>query len=136
MLDTKVCRKCKVEYTLDNYYLSHGYRLNTCKLCEKERSRIYHAGASKELKQYWNRGTIKSRYGITREDYDGMLSSQNYVCAICSKPDNIGWCLSVDHDHKTGKVRGLLCNSCNHGLGHFRDSPEILIKAANYLGKV
>lgn len=65
--------------------------------------------------------------------YQYMLENQNGVCAICSNVDKSGRALAIDHDHKTGFVRGLLCGSCNRGLGLFRDNPEILLKAAKYL---
>jgi hypothetical protein len=67
-----------------------------------------------------------------------MYKEQGSACAICKRTDTgvaRTKMLSIDHNHVTGKVRGLLCNWCNQGLGHFRDSPELLIKAAEYLKK-
>ena len=55
------------------------------------------------------------------------------VCAICKKPCRTGRSLAKDHDHKTGKVRGRLCLHCNVGLGHFQDSPALLLRAVDYL---
>lgn len=80
----------------------------------------------------------KHRYGISDADYQGLLFSQNGVCAICGKAETRKYMgqlspLSVDHDHNTGAVRGLLCAACNHGLGNFRDSPENLSNAIDYL---
>lgn len=78
------------------------------------------------------------RYGITRKDYNEMLWSQGGVCAICGT-DTIGRghkYFHVDHDHKTGSVRGLLCDLCNRGLGYFKDSPAFLERAADYLKKI
>ena len=77
------------------------------------------------------------RYGLTTNAYEAMLSSQQAVCKICEKGETQKRRsrLSVDHCHKTGKVRGLLCSGCNKGLGYFKDSPEILRKAAAYLDK-
>lgn len=78
---------------------------------------------------------IKHRYGITIEKYEEFLLKQNSVCAICSKPETIKGktSLSVDHCHITNKVRGLLCDSCNKGLGNFKDNPQLLEKAKIYL---
>jgi hypothetical protein len=78
------------------------------------------------------------RRGLTSEDYDLMLLSQNHVCGICLQPESskrLGRVrkLAVDHDHTTNKIRGLLCQRCNVLLGLFRDSPENLTRAANYL---
>jgi len=72
-----------------------------------------------------------ARYGITIDIYDSMLKNQNGVCKICGKKDKR--LLSVDHDHKTGKVRGLLCNKCNFALGYADDNPERLRDMARYL---
>ena len=67
------------------------------------------------------------------QEYERFLSEQDGVCAICLKPCQTGQRLSVDHDHVTGAVRGLLCRRCNSGLGHFQDSLDLLKKALMYL---
>lgn len=73
------------------------------------------------------------RYGITEEQYQQLLAKQDGVCAICERPDRTYDHLSVDHDHETGAVRGLLCGHCNHAIGKMGDDPELLRKAALYL---
>ena len=86
-----------------------------CKICDYNRNRT---------KQF------KDKYGLTVEEYEIMLLNQNDSCAIC------GWfaeTLAVDHDHETGKVRGLLCNNCNNGLGRFKDDTKSLKNAILYL---
>lgn len=85
---------------------------------------------------------LQWKYGISQEDYMIMLEAQKGVCKICSNPpsskdhkanrDGMLY-LHVDHDHSTGKVRGLLCKRCNTGLGGFRDNPSLLAKAALYI---
>jgi len=71
-------------------------------------------------------------FGITLDEYNIMLDKQNDRCAICG--ENVGGkSFAVDHDHLSGKVRGLLCGSCNVGIGHFRDDPELLEKAIEYI---
>lgn len=73
-------------------------------------------------------------YGITPEKYDEMLVAQGGLCKICRGSDNGPWGkLAVDHCHKTGRVRGLLCAKCNKGLGQFNDNPELIRLAAAYL---
>jgi hypothetical protein len=83
-----------------------------------------------------NRNTdFKKRLGITLDEADVMLSRQGGACAICAR-DLTGVDLRrrpVDHDHATGKVRAILCCSCNTGLGKFKDSPILLAKAARYV---
>jgi hypothetical protein len=82
------------------------------------------------------RGDLRRRNGITLEQYNELLERQGGGCAICGKlssEEYNGKFLHVDHDHKTGKVRGLLCNDHNHGLGQFHDDPVLLRRAADYL---
>ena len=85
-------------------------------------------------KKAQRRKHLKHNYGISEKQFDILLSEQGNVCAIC-KTDAWGWrgqpC--VDHDHYTGKVRGLLCSKCNLGIGHLNDSIELLTNAIEYL---
>ena len=78
------------------------------------------------------------KYGINVEQYNDMLIKQGSVCKICGQPEtrkykNIVIDLAVDHDHATGQVRGLLCSSCNIGVGNFKDNPSLLELAAKYI---
>jgi hypothetical protein len=77
---------------------------------------------------------LNNRYGLSQDDYYNMLESQNHVCAICGNPGGKKR-LCVDHDHDTGKVRALLCDGCNVGIGRFKDNPDLVEKAAFYLRK-
>ena len=91
----------------------------------------------KKSKQEYDRNfQLKRRYGITIEDYDYMLKEQGHRCAIC-RTDNPGGQgrFHVDHCHDTGRVRGLLCSNCNHGLGKFQDSVLFLEQAIRYLNE-
>lgn len=74
---------------------------------------------------------LRIRFKISLEDYQKMEREQNFLCAICEGEDDRS--LAVDHDHKTGKIRGLLCHNCNLALGNAKDSPEILMKMIKYL---
>lgn len=78
---------------------------------------------------------LKRRFGITIKIYDEMLKSQNGVCAICQSPCTSGKNLAVDHCHKTGQVRGLLCVDCNLGIANLKESKDIFQKAADYVEK-
>jgi hypothetical protein len=79
-----------------------------------------------------NANDLLYKYNLTIEQYEMMIESQSGVCAICSNPPGMrGFC--IDHDHKTGLVRGLLCNKCNSALGLFGDSIRILAAAIVYL---
>jgi hypothetical protein len=83
----------------------------------------------------------RNSYGISADEYDMRFAEQGGVCAICRQPETqLGGrrgttrlSLAVDHDHASGRVRGLLCRNCNRGLGYFNDSPDRLRAAAAYL---
>jgi hypothetical protein len=85
---------------------------------------------------------LKFAFGITLDDYNKMFQEQNGVCAICGQPEtkidkqkNKLRVLSVDHNHTTGQIRGLLCDRCNLGIAFFKDNAEILLNASMYLNK-
>lgn len=80
---------------------------------------------------------LKWKYGITAEERDAMAAAQRHCCAICGIPEEYATRgrLAVDHDHRTGAVRGLLCDNCNKALGCFSDSGASLAKAIEYLLK-
>ncbi|KQO05064.1 hypothetical protein ASF06_18645 [Agreia sp. Leaf244] len=79
------------------------------------------------------RRRLRERYKLTTEEFDELRESQAGRCAICGKEDSSESGLVVDHDHRTGRVRGLLCNGCNVGLGFLQDDHEVLTAAAAYL---
>jgi len=92
-------------------------------------------------KQVRREQELEKKYGLTYSDYLCMLESQNGVCSICGRPEKLlgkGGCtrpLNVDHCHTTGKVRGLLCASCNLALGNLEDNIAYLQNAISYLEK-
>ena len=77
--------------------------------------------------------TLQRHFGISPEQYAERLKAQGGHCAICGKDDPAGRNLAVDHCHTSGFVRGLLCLECNTGLGKFRESEQLLMRAINYL---
>ncbi len=78
---------------------------------------------------------LRRRYGLSNEEYQEMLDAQQGVCAICGKECRKNLFLSVDHNHRTGAVRGLLCDDCNNGLAKFFDDVTLLQKAIEYLNE-
>jgi hypothetical protein len=78
---------------------------------------------------------LKRKYGMTLEAFRKLEITQSGLCAICAAPPTHGKTLHVDHDHKTGAVRALLCRKCNNGLAGFRDDPALMIAAIEYLGR-
>lgn len=128
----KRCSRCKIEKPLGEFYKNAANQTGTpkgymphCKMCHAPEKRNH---------------DLKHRYGITIYEYNDMLAAQGGVCAICENPEiqidtRNGKLrdLAVDHSHETQKVRGLLCSLCNVGTGYFKDDPERLDAAANYL---
>lgn len=98
----------------------------------KEAERRYYQRHIKEIRKRSHGYRLKS-YGITEPQLAEMLVKQRDMCAICSKKLDSKY--HIDHSHKEHKVRGLLCNSCNMGLGLFKDNPELLLLAIEYLIK-
>lgn len=96
--------------------------------------RYYEKHKAKTIERNWV--SQIGKLGCTKELYYHLLEKQKGLCAIC-KRENVGKKrLAVDHDHETGKVRGLLCNLCNTALGAFDDNPEMLARALEYLNAV
>lgn len=125
------------------------YARSACKVCERTASKQWRAENSdrvrKAQKKYYeaNKDRLKylssvqwrrRRYGVSDEQYNEMLKRQHGRCAVCGgKPEGRWELLNVDHDHKTGRTRGLLCGPCNRGLGQLRDDPNLLMRAHSYL---
>ena len=100
---------------------------------DKEKNRIRNKKWYSKNKDKYLDNILRRDYGISSEELRCMLEKQKNVCLICSKKCKTGRRLSVDHDHKAGKVRGLLCNKCNNGLGNFDDDISLLKKAIKYI---
>jgi hypothetical protein len=113
-------------YSRAHYHKNREKRMaqqNAWRAANPERARTYNREAR-----------LKSSYGLTPERFEALLSSQGSCCAICETdtPGGRGtW--KVDHCHTSGKVRGLLCNGCNVGLGYFKDDTNALKRATSYL---
>lgn len=105
---------------------------------DPEQRKSYLRDHRKAFPKAWKNTHLMSSFGISLSHYVEMKVAQGGVCAICRNPEthkrgNKIKDLAVDHCHKTGKVRGLLCSDCNTGIGKLKDSPEILDAAAAYL---
>lgn len=140
----KICSCCKEEVALTSFSFrkdSGKYR-NDCNPCRsKKYMEKYKDDPSVRKKSRLNsRNYSIKRYGISVEDFHKMMEVQEGKCLICS----FEFCVSaemsdlfkvacIDHCHDSGKVRGLLCRSCNSGLGQFKDSAALLEEAAKYL---
>lgn len=135
-----LCRcDCGTERVVDGYSLRSGLSTSCrCLITEKNRSRI-------GVKHHnWRGGRracrMRDAYGIEKDEYEEQLARQNGVCAICknlevARRKGIRKPLSVDHDHKSGAFRGLLCTKCNTALGLLDEDREILLAAIEYLDR-
>lgn len=137
MEDTKQCPKCKLVLARSEFHIvktktKKGWRYaSDCKSCQVDYARVWRKNNPDKHKQNSKKTMLKHRYGLTVEQFESMVVAQNGLCAICN--DDISSKPYVDHNHATGKVRKLLCHPCNSALGLFKDSPELLQKAAEYL---
>lgn len=118
-----LCKKCEVERQKKQYWKDPEKF--------KTRNRVH---SRKNQRRY----KLREAFNMSLQDYDNLLKAQNKGCAICGREDSGSvsspW-LHVDHCHATQKIRGLLCVSCNNGLGRFRDDPVKLRAAADYIEK-
>ncbi len=107
-----------------------------CLECIKDRYNSDKEYRKKKLSQRRNHDYPFKKYNMTLADFDRMLESQGGACAICGTTESIGrGRLHVDHNHNTGKVRGLLCSNCNCGIGYLKESVGMLSKAIQYLSE-
>lgn len=102
----------------------------------REKNRRYRASDPAKVAAYARRKNLEREYGITPDVFTAILESQGGVCAICGEVTSVdskgrGW--HVDHNHKTGKTRGILCRLCNLGIGSFREDAKYLAAAIAYL---
>ena len=91
--------------------------------------------STSDRKIWYREWKLKSKYGISQNEYLKLLERQHGVCDICGNLNEHGRPLSIDHSHETGMIRGLLCDRCNRALGAFKDNPTLLQTAADYLIK-
>ena len=132
----KTCTSCNVEKDYSEFYAStskkSGYKSN-CKECVKTRANVYYR-TDKGRKYIQEKQWRVKGIDMTVERYQELLDAQKNGCGICGVEKNRnGSRLCVDHDHNTGKIRGLLCHHCNTALGKMQDSEEMLMKAIEYL---
>lgn len=106
----KKCSKCDESKSLENFYTKD----KTCKRCRKDISR-------------------RRIYGISTTEWEEIYNNQEKKCAICKKQFKNESKAQVDHNHASGQVRGLLCSSCNLGIGHVKENPVFLLSSCNYL---
>lgn len=152
----KVCPKCKQQKETEGFgkdkSTSDGLRC-WCKVCNNKKSSDYQKKNRAYITKYqkeWSKQNpdkvrkyhVKGIYKLGWDTYNSMYFEQAGKCKLCDteiQPSNDGLSNArvrtgaIDHCHETGRVRGILCHNCNKGLGHFKDSTELLARAINYL---
>lgn len=136
------CKDCNTELNESNraWKVKNVSFHNRCRDCWNKHQSEYQANRrvtsqvfkDNRVHSSWEY-TLKSKYGITEEQYNEMFRVQGGVCAICKFPCTSGDKLSVDHCHRTNKVRGLLCRSCNLALAAVNESEELIYSLLDYL---
>ena len=156
----KACSYCEVVRPDDDFIwhkkdrLGNVYATAECKRCVYCRSSAWakmqawykkNPGKQYETWKRWHeknplrqreigrKSGYKNKYGVSVEDYERMYIAQNGCCRICERINVNGKRLSIDHDHKTGRVRGLLCHPCNVMIGLAKENPHTLYRAVDYL---
>lgn len=141
----KRCNTCGITKPFSEFYKGHckdGYRgmCKTCKPHQPQNNKWLEQKGKNFAREYIRKTNLKAKFGISVAQYENMFIDQNGCCAICGKPETFIHPktkqvahLAVDHCHKTGKIRKLLCARCNRGLGYFQHDIAILKKAEEYL---
>ena len=138
---TKLCGVCGETKAIEQFALrsDSGGRRHLCNKCKHKKYGGWKRKNPAKAKVIQRRTNLKA-WGLTMDDFAKMLDEQGGVCAICKHPSTRKchrtghpYPLVVDHDHATGKIRGLLCDKCNRAIGLLRDSVDVLEKAIAYL---
>lgn len=127
----RLCKYCQQDKPIDQFFKKRktGGFYTGCRSCINAAQKRRHSPLKKR------ESLLKTRFGITLETYELIFTLQGGRCAICRRHQKeFKKSLSVDHDHKSLEVRGLLCFHCNTGLGKFEDQIELLDRAKAYLG--
>lgn len=142
------CSKCLEFFEWSNFYKkSNGPNGHTteCKQCTKKYQDTRRIERAKYLREYRKNNPdktkqhiVKSKYGLSKEKYEELILSSNGLCQSCGEPESFMKngevrSLSIDHDHNTGAVRGLICNSCNRAIGFAKENADRLQACAEYL---
>ena len=143
----RTCVKCKKSKPLTQFHKNRTYRRRECKTCRSQYAKTNYKENKKDIlnrrKPYSTRQKVEKRFRswlaqgikLTLQEYYKKLAKQHHSCKICKSPFKNTRDAHVDHQHTTGKVRGILCSKCNTALGLLKDDPNLLLRAAKYLNE-
>jgi len=147
---SKICTSCKNELPKSSFHKSSNTKDGLCFKCKEctnynnRQSHLRNKEGNNKRKREWRKNNpekfrnaaLKSKFDISLDVYNSILESQNNSCAICKRDKlEFNYHLAVDHCHKTGEIRGLLCRNCNAALGHFKDNLDTIKNSIVYLEK-
>lgn len=130
----KRCCKCKQELSDESFYKGN----RNCKKCHLKNMKDYHLRNKEKVAKINRKHKLMRNYGITIEQYEILLKKQSGKCAICGTSEirrAKAKYFNIDHNHKTGNIRGLLCHDCNIILGKLNDDIEMCKNIIKYLSK-
>ena len=151
----KICIKCNTEKDSSEFAYNGSNkgdgRRARCKCCENKSQAEWRVSNPERIKEYWRRASKKhyeknylarnlsrraNLYGISKDEIAALYVLCDSKCRICGRPekDRKNGVLHIDHCHKSGRVRGLLCYRCNIGIGMFDDNKDLMASAITYLG--
>jgi hypothetical protein len=137
----KSCTKCKIEKDISNFNFRGGTQKHLyksrCKECLNDFNQEWRKDNPEKVRVYrakdpWTLHKRTKRLGMTVEEFWNMYESQKGKCVICLQ-DIAAENSAIDHNHTTGRIRGILCKSCNRGIGLLKDNSQVLNRASNYL---
>lgn len=131
---TRMCKVCTLRQPMTAFHYANRKtsRRRVCKGCCETRRKDWRAENPAEASARDRRRTLKTKYGISEDKFWEMLVDQEFSCATCHVKLTKAT-THIDHDHRSGIVRGLLCFNCNVAIGHFRDNPVLMERAASYV---
>lgn len=145
----KYCTKCKLLVDKQSFVADPQKRdglYSSCKSCnkvtQKNRDKYKKAAYDRQYRKTLGNKKRANAFKVSEQYIDQLITVQGNLCAICNSAESVlnhsktaVKALAVDHDHKNGQVRGLLCQRCNQAIGLLKDSPDLLMKAAAYLSR-
>ncbi|MBP7709873.1 MAG: endonuclease VII domain-containing protein [Rickettsiales bacterium] len=128
----KICTKCGCEKPISYFHKMRDTKRSDCKECRNSYLREW----SRKNPEKKREQKYRTRYGITLKQYEELLALQNHTCAICGKGEHVrknDKYFLVDHCHKTGEVRGLLCHRCNQAIAQLNEDPSSSLRLIKYI---
>jgi hypothetical protein len=133
----KACSACKRELLVSGFGRNVAQKdglHNQCIPCARESREKHRVKNPERFRAAQRKYQHKLRYGLTPDQYAAMVAEAGNCCTVCGSPPKAPWAsLEVDHCHRTGRVRALLCHNCNRSLGHAHDDAALLRKLAEYI---